>query len=95
MAGANNAISLIGNQETVVFNFANVGRETVNSFDASSDSLDFNHSQFRMFANDQAILNAAHDDGRGNTVITIDSNDSITLTGVHKNQLTVHDFHLV
>jgi hypothetical protein len=92
---ANNTIDLVGNHETVVFNFANVGNGTVNSFDVFSDRLEFNHSQFTMFANDQAILDAAQDDGHGNTVITIGDNDSITLTGIHKSQLTVHDLHLI
>jgi hypothetical protein len=40
-------------------------------------------------------MDATHDDGHGNAVVTLDAHDSITLTGVNKAQLTTTDFHLV
>ena len=48
-----------------------------------------------MFANAQAALNATLDDGHGNTVISLDSHDTITLAGVVKAQLHAADFHVV
>jgi hypothetical protein len=95
IASTDSTIGLNGNHETLVFNFSNLGHTTVNNFDAATDLLEFNHSQFAMFVNDQAIFNAAFDDGHGNTVIAIDGQDTITLAGIHKNQLSVHDFHLI
>ena len=47
------------------------------------------------FANAQAALNATADDGHGNTVITLDAHDTITLNGVLKAQLHANDFHFV
>jgi hypothetical protein len=83
---------LTGNavSDTFVFNFANVGQATVTNFHAATDTLQFNS---QLFANVQAALNATQDDGHGNTVITLDAHDSITLSGVAKAQLHASDFH--
>jgi hypothetical protein len=78
--------------DTFVFNFAAIGNATVTDFHPASDTLQFGNS---IFANLQAALNATHDDGHGNTIITIDSHDAITLSGVLKAQLHPADFHLV
>jgi hypothetical protein len=49
-----------------------------------------------MFSNHPAdVLAATHDDGSGNTVITIDAHNSITLHNVQKAQLSASDFHFV
>jgi hypothetical protein len=40
-------------------------------------------------------MNATQDDGHGNTVIALDPNDTVTLTGVLKAQLHGTDFHVV
>ena len=40
-------------------------------------------------------MDATLDDGHGNTVIALDPDDTITLTGVLKAQLQVTDFHVV
>jgi hypothetical protein len=45
--------------------------------------------------NAQAALNATQDDGHGNTVVTLDASDAITLSGVLKAQLHASDFHFV
>jgi hypothetical protein len=84
--------TLTGNavSDTFVFNFATVGQATVTNFHAATDTLQFNS---QLFANVQAALNATHDDGHGNTVITIDAHDAITLSGVVKAQLHASDFH--
>jgi hypothetical protein len=76
--------------DTFVFNFANVGQTTVTNFHAATDTLQFNS---QLFANVQAALNATQDDGHGNTVITLDAHDTITLSGVVKAQLHASDFH--
>ncbi len=36
-----------------------------------------------------------HDDGHGNTVVTLDAHDTVTIGGVLKAQLHVGDFHVV
>jgi hypothetical protein len=74
-----------------VFNFAGVGHAAVTNFHPLSDTLQFSNS---IFANAPSVLNATQDDGHGNTVISIDSHDSITLGGVQKAQLHVADFHI-
>jgi hypothetical protein len=44
---------------------------------------------------DAAKQATTQDDGHGNTVVTLDGHDTITLTGVLKAQLHVTDFHVV
>jgi hypothetical protein len=88
----NQALSGIGASDNFVFNFAGVGHTTVTGFHPLSDTLQFGNS---IFADAQAALNAAEDDGHGNTVIAIDRHDSITLSDVLKAQLHAADFHVV
>jgi hypothetical protein len=84
--------TLTGNavSDTFVFNFASVGNATVTNFHAATDTLQFSS---QLFANVQAALNATQDDGHGNTLITLDAHDAITLSGVVKAQLHASDFH--
>ncbi|HET7885165.1 MAG TPA: hypothetical protein VFL62_02955, partial [Bradyrhizobium sp.] len=86
--------TLIGSApaENFVFNFAGVGQSTITNFDPAADSIKFASS---IFADAQAILNATHDDGHGNSIIAIDAHDTITLNGVQKAQLHAGDFHIV
>jgi hypothetical protein len=48
-----------------------------------------------VFADFQALLAAAQDDGQGNAVITADPHDTITIKNVTVAQLIAHqgDFH--
>ena len=85
-------LSGFGASDTFVFNFAQVGHTVLTDFHPLSDVLQFDES---IFSNAQAVLNALHDDGHGNTVITVDGHDSITLTGVPKAQLHAADFHIL
>jgi large repetitive protein len=85
-------LSGFGASDTFVFNFAEVGHTVLTDFHPLSDVLQFDES---IFANAQAVLKALHDDGHGNTAITIDGHDSITLAGVAKSQLHAADFHIV
>ena len=78
--------------DNFVFNFANVGHGAVTNFHPATDTLQFASP---IFANAQAVLNATHDDGLGNTVVTLDGHDTVTLSGVVKAQLHVTDFHVV
>jgi hypothetical protein len=64
----------------------------VTDFHPLSDTLQFSNS---IFANAQAVLNATQDDGHGNTIISVDGHDSISLGGVLKTQLHAADFHIV
>jgi hypothetical protein len=94
MAGntPNQTMTSIGSSDNFVFNFAAIGHDTVTDFRPAVDTLQFAGS---IFADPQAALNATQDDGHGNTVIALDPNDTITLTGVLKTQLHVTDFHVV
>jgi hypothetical protein len=85
-------LSGFGASDTFVFNFVGVGHTVLTDFHPLSDVLQFDES---VFANARAVLKALHDDGHGNTVITIDGHDSITLTGVPKAQMHTADFHIV
>ncbi|HZR76821.1 hypothetical protein [Bradyrhizobium sp.] len=91
-SGADQTLSGSGASDNFVFNFAGVGHSTIANFDPVADTIQVSSS---MFANVQAILNAAHDDGHGNSVIAIDAHDSIILNGVSKTQLHASDFHVV
>jgi hypothetical protein len=64
----------------------------VTDFHAATDTLQVSST---LFANAQAALNATADDGHGNTVVTLDAHDTITLSGILKAQLHVSDFHFV
>ena len=88
----NQALTGYGASNTFVFNFANIGQDTVTNFHAATDVLQFSSP---LFANAQAALDATQDDGHGNTVITLDPSDTITIAGVLKTQLHVTDFHIV
>jgi hypothetical protein len=88
----NQTMTSIGIADNFVFNFAAVGHDTLTDFRPAVDTLQFAGS---IFADAQAALNATQDDGHGNTVIALDPNDTVTLTGVLKAQLHVTDFHVV
>ena len=88
----NQTLTGLAASDTFVFNFATVGQTTVTDFHPNSDALQFKSP---IFADALAALNAAQDDGHGNTVIAIDAHDSITLSGVLKAQLHAADFHVV
>jgi Ca2+-binding RTX toxin-like protein len=78
--------------DTFVFNFIDVGHNTVTNFHPDTDTLQFSGT---IFANAQAALNATQDDGHGNTVVALDAHDTITLAAVLKAQLHTADFHFV
>jgi hypothetical protein len=88
----NQTLTGYGSSDTYVFNFKGVGQDTVADFHPATDALQFASP---IFANAQAALNAAQDDGHGNTVVTLDAQDTITLAGVAKAQLHATDFHIV
>jgi VCBS repeat-containing protein len=77
--------------DTFVF-AANFGNVTLANFDPGTDVIEIDHT---VFADFQALLAAAHDDGSGNAVIAADPNDTITVKNVTVAQLVQHqgDFH--
>jgi hypothetical protein len=77
--------------DTFVF-AANFGNVTLGNFDPGTDAIEIDHT---VFADFQALLAAAHDDGNGSAVITANPNDTITLKNVTVTQLVQHqgDFH--
>jgi hypothetical protein len=88
----NQTLTGLAASDNFVFNFANIGHGAVANFHPATDTLQFASP---IFANAQAVLNATHDDGLGNTVVTLDGHDTVTLSGVVKAQLHVADFHVV
>ncbi len=80
-----------GLADTFVF-AANFGNVTVGNFDPGTDVIEIDHT---VFADFEALLAAAHDDGSGNAVIAADSHDTITIKNVTVAQLVQHqgDFH--
>jgi len=63
-------------------------------FHPGQDFIQFDHT---LFASRALVLSHTANDGLGNSVITFDSNDTVTLVGVTKDQLTLHqsDFSIV
>jgi hypothetical protein len=90
--GIDQALTGTAGNDTFVFNFAGIGHDTVAHFDPAHDVLQLGAW---AFAKPQAILDVTQDDGHGNTVITPDAHDTITLSGVLKAQLSLTDFHTV
>ena len=90
--GIDQALTGTAGSDTFVFNFAGIGHDTVANFDPAHDVLQLGAW---AFAKPQAILDVTQDDGHGNTVITPDAHDTITLSGVLKAQLSLADFHTV
>jgi hypothetical protein len=72
----------------------NFGNDTIANFHPASDTIQFDHSTFASVA---AIVSHSMDDGHGNTVITSDSHDTLTLLNVTTAALQQHlnDFHIV
>jgi hypothetical protein len=90
--GSGNDLLVAGSgTDTFVFK-ANFGHDTVANFHPDTDVIAIDHA---VFADFQALLTAAHDDGHGSAVITADPHDSITIKNVTVAQLIQHqgDFH--
>ena len=88
----NQTLTGSASMDNFAFNFAGVGHATVTDFHPEFDTLQF---KAPVFATAQAVLNATQDDGHGNSIITVDGHDTITLNGVLKAQLHAGDFHIV
>ncbi|MGZ5873049.1 MAG: beta strand repeat-containing protein, partial [Bradyrhizobium sp.] len=88
----NQTLTGVAPSDNFAFNFAGVGHAIVTDFHPATDALQFSNP---IFANAQAVFNATHDDGHGNSIIAIDAHDTITLAGVLKAQLHAGDFHIV
>ncbi|MDB5680122.1 M10 family metallopeptidase C-terminal domain-containing protein [Sphingomonas bacterium] len=64
------------------------GQDTVYDFVSGTDQLDLTTIGFANFAAFQA---ATHDDGDGNAVVDLGGGDTVTLLGVHSNQIQSGD----
>lgn len=81
----------VGN-DTFVFRAA-FGHDTITDFTPeSSDVIQFDSL---MFADYNVVQSHSTDDGHGNTIITYDANNSVTLLGVSVAELTSRDFLFV
>jgi len=84
----NQKLSGFDANDAFVFNFAGVAHAAVAEFHPLSDVHQLDHS---IFGNAQAVLNAMHDDGHGNTVMGVDGHVSDVLMAL----LHIADFHVV
>ncbi|MEK9282795.1 Ig-like domain-containing protein [Bradyrhizobium sp. ISRA442] len=102
LVGGNSADALIGGRgndtltggkdsDTFVFD-PNFGKDVITDFKPGADHIQFDHT---LFANFSSVQAHATNDGHGNTVITYDANDTITLTGVALSNLHSTDFFFV
>jgi Ca2+-binding RTX toxin-like protein len=85
--GANSIVTLGTGHDTVTFGLQ-LGNEVINGFGAK-DQIVFNHA---LLANYMAVLGATTQVG-SNTVISVDANDSVTLTNVAASKLSSANFH--
>jgi VCBS repeat-containing protein len=84
--------TLAGNTARDTFMFApGFGDERVDHFNSAHDVIDLPKSLFPDFAAVKADMEAS----RGNTVITLDGGDAITLMHVAPSQLHAHNFHFI
>ena len=67
------------------------GNETIKNFNAAQDIIDLPQSVFANFAAVAADLHAS----AGNTVITLDANDAITLSHIAVADLHAQNFHFM
>ncbi len=79
--------ALLGGSAVVSF-----GQDRITDFAVNVDKIQFDTA---VFANGTAVLAATADDGLGNTVITYNGSNTITLAGVLKAALDVNDFTFV
>jgi FecR-like protein len=83
--------SSLGASDNFAFNFKDTGHITMTDFHSLTENPLFGNS---AFASIQAILNATHDDSRGNTVTALDGHDGIDSNNVHKTVPHIGDFHV-
>jgi hypothetical protein len=90
-AVANSGAILAG--EAFVF-APSFGQATLSHFDPAADTLQINHN---VFADMNAFLAAARDDGNGNVVVVDALHDTLSIQHVTLSQLQAHqnDFHFV
>jgi len=86
----NDTLSGASGNDTFIFR-ANLGQDTITDFVAGQDVLEFGDG---LFADAAAALAAATASGN-NTIITIDTNNSVLLQNVALANLHVGDFHIV
>ena len=80
-----------GGSDTFVFN-RHFNKDIITDFNTAVDLIRIDHT---LFANFAAVQAHEADGGHGNTVITYDANDTITLQGVRVSQLHASDFQFV
>ena len=79
-----------GNGKDIFVFTANFGKDVIKDF--GGDTIQFDHGTFANFAEVQSLM---ANDGHGNTVITADTNNTVTLLGVSVAQLHASDFSFV
>ena len=90
--GGNTTVFGNGGHDNFVFKSGS-GSATIADFQPGDDTITFASSMFSH--NPANVLAAAHDDGHGNTVISLAGGDTITLQHVQAAHLSSSDFHFV
>ncbi|WP_193777050.1 Ig-like domain-containing protein [Pseudovibrio sp. Ad13] len=80
--------------DNFVFEGSSFGNDVITDFKAGAESDDIISFDADLFANLEAVLMAATDDGV-NTVIVLDEDNSVTLTGVLTSDLHSDDFQFI
>jgi len=90
--GSGATLSGNGGHDNFVFKPGS-GGATIADFQPGDDIITFASSMFNH--NPADVLAAAHDDGHGNTIISLGGPDTITLQHVQTAHLSASDFHFV
>ena len=85
--GGNDLLYGLAGADTFEFG-PGAGHDTVADFNTSEDFLKFDHT---LFSDVNSVLNSAHDDGHGNTILTASTGDTVTLDHVAVSQFLAID----
>ena len=89
----NNVLTGGAGKDTFVFN-PSFGNDVIADFHPGEDIVQFDHTTFQDAL---SVIAHAADDGHGNTIITVDPTNSLTIQNVGLSTLQQHlsDFHIV
>ncbi|TWB46390.1 Ca2+-binding RTX toxin-like protein [Rhizobium sp. ERR 922] len=91
--GGNDTLNGLAGDDAFVFK-ANFGRDTITDFTAGATTVDVLHFEDNLFVDFQSAMAAAAQVGN-DTVITVDSNNSVTLKNVKLATLHEDDFRFI
>ena len=89
----NNVLTGNGGKDTFAFK-PNFGNDVITDFHSGQDVLQFDAA---IFSSVSDLISHAHDDGHGNSILSLDANNTVTIQDVSLAVLQQHlsDFHIV